>query len=178
MTQIKNSKKLFHELKILLPNSSGRERFKWAQTIVQQEIDLVRLAGLLEDEYQVSSRFLWLLSEIGLLDPEKLHDFLPTVLKKIRQTNHKNVEASLAKFWLLSGVPPQNESEAITLLFTWIQSNQVNVTGKSRSMQVLYKLSKKYPELTTELKSCLEYQVDKHSTNYQKKVKNLLVQIG
>lgn len=178
MPQNKDSEKLFHELKTLLPSSSGIERIKWAHVIIQQEIELAQLIGLLEYEYRIASRFLWLLSEVGQLDSKKLHRFLPSLLEKIKQTNHRNVEASLAQFWLLSGVPPQNESEAITLLFEWIQSNQVNVTGKSRSMQVLYQLSRKYPELTVELKSNLANQLDKHSADYQKKVKQLLTQIG
>jgi hypothetical protein len=111
---------------------------------------------------------------VGEIDPNKLLLYLPTLLELKKKKTHKNTEGTFANFWIITGVPPENESEAINLLFEWLNSPKVNVTGKSRSMQVLYQLSFKYPEIKNELKLCLEFQSDKYSSNYQEKVRKIL----
>lgn len=117
------------------------------------------------------------MSKVGELESKKLLEFLPTLLELRKKKTHKNTEGTFANFWLLVGIPVENESEAIGLLFEWLNSSKVNVTGKSRSMQVLNILSYKYPEIKNELKLCLEFQKDKYSSNYQEKVRKMLAQL-
>jgi hypothetical protein len=164
-------------LKSNLPSSSETDRIKWANEIISQDLDLASLTDLYNCDYKIASRYLWLLSSIGDINSKLLLNYLPALLELRRKKAHKNTEGTFANFWLIAGVPIINESEAINLLFEWINSSKVNVTGKSRSMQVLYILSFKYPELKQELKVCLESQLDKNTSNYQDKVKKTLEQL-
>lgn len=167
----------FTFLKSNLSSSSEIDRIKWANEIINQEIDLNSLSDLYLCEYKIASRYLWLLSNIGNIDSKILLEYLPTLLELRKKKIHKNTEGSFANYWLIAGVPIESESEAIDLLFEWINSSNVNVTGKSRAMQVLYILSYKYPEIKNELKICLEFQKDKYSSNYQEKVKKILKEL-
>lgn len=161
-------------LKANLPTSTEIDRIKWANEIVDQEIELNSLSDLYLCDYKIASRYLWFLSKVGELDSKKLLEFLPTLLELRKKKTHKNTEGTFANFWLLVGIPVENESEVINLLFEWLNSPKVNVTGKSRSMQALNILSFKYPEIKNELKLCLEFQKDKYSSNYQEKVGKIL----
>jgi hypothetical protein len=78
----------------------------------------------------------------------------------------------------MAGVPAENDSEAIDLLFKWLLSKETNVTIKSRSLHVLFKLSKKYPEIKNELKFCIEDQMDKYSNDFRKKSIKILRELS
>ena len=164
----------YKELENSLPKSTSDDRKIWASTIIREDLDIKYLSKLVLCKEEVASRFLWLLSEIGEIDSSKLFKELPFLLDLNDKIKHVDTEASFANYWLISGVPIENEAKAIDLMFTWIQSADVNVTAKSRSLFVLFNLTKKYPELKNELKICLEDQMDKNTKDFSKRVKKIL----
>ncbi len=163
----------YRELESSLPASTGKQRKMWAATIVENNIAIKDLSKLLKCEQKIASRFLWLLSDIGILNPNKLLNELPFLLDLCEQL-YPTYKTSFASFWLYAGVPPENEGRAIDLLFQWLLSADTNVTIKSRSLWVLVKLTKKYPELKNELKFCLEDQKDKHTNDFEKRANKIL----
>ncbi len=169
--------KFYKELELLLPTSSAEQRRKWSATIIEKDIDVKDLAPLLKGEQQVATRFLWLLSELGTIHPNKLLVELPFLLEFCEQLNPV-YKTSFASFWHITGVPEANEGQAIDLLFQLLLSTDTNVTIKSRSIWVLVKLLKKYPELKEELVLCLNDQMDKYSKDYKKRVAKILLEIG
>jgi hypothetical protein len=167
---------LYEELLGSLPSSDGVKRKLWAERIVYESIDLKLLYGLLREDKKVATRFLWLLSDIGLLAPGYLLLQLPDLFAYC-QHNHKDYLSSFASYWLYVGVPEQQEAQAIDVLFQCLYSGQSNTTLKSRSMWVLAKLSQKHPELKNELRFCLEDQKDKYTADFAKRVDKILLQI-
>lgn len=166
---------LYGELQLSLATSTENQRKIWAAKIIDG-IDIKHLAGLLELDRKTATRFLWLLGRVGMTDPKTLYDELPFLLRACNRLNPV-YKTSFANFWLLAGVPPENEGEAIDLSFKWLLSNDTNVTIKSRSLSVLLKLTKKYPELRNELRLCLEDQMDRHTDTFKKKVVKALADI-
>lgn len=165
----------FYEvLESSLPASTAAQRKIWAATIIERDIPIKDLSGLLHCERKIALRFLWLLSETGLLNPDKLLTELP-FLWDVCNRLHPVYTTSFATFWLIAGVPPENEGRAIDLLFQWLLSAHTNVTIRSRSLFVLFRLTKKYPELKNELKICLEDQVDKHTKDFKKRAAKILI---
>ena len=163
----------YKELESILPASNGDERKFWVTSIIEKDIDIKDLSGLLIGEYKVASRFLWLLSEIGISNPDKLFAALPFLLDFTDDLNPV-YKTSFANFWLIAGIPPENEGKAIDLSFQWLLSNETNVTIKSRSVLVLFKLTKKYPELKDELRLCLIDQMDRYSNKFKKRAVKIL----
>jgi hypothetical protein len=166
----------YKELEHFLPASTAEERSSWANTIVQRDMDINYLSGLLKGEQKTASRFLWLLSDVGALCPDKLYTALPFLFGLYDQFSPAH-KTSFATFWLLAGVPAEHEGIAVNLLFQWLISSETNVTVKSRSLGVLFELTKKYPELKNELKLCLKEQSDKHTKDFKKRADRMLAQL-
>ena len=165
---------LISVLKVDLPTSTGEQRKKWAKEILLNKVSIMSLSQLVQEDKKVATRFLWLLSDIGEIEPDRLLIELPDLLNLCFQKNKNSFITSFATFWNISGVPKVNEAQAIDLLFTWVLSKETNVTTKSRSINVLLQLTKKYPELKNELKNALENQVNQYSINYRNKLLKVL----
>lgn len=163
----------YKELQAELPTSSAAKRRIWATTIIEEDVDLTKLSKLVTGEQKIATRFLWLLSEIGTFDPNTLLKVLPFLLD-LSESLNPVYKQSFASFWHIVGVPIENEGRAIDLLFQLLLSGDTNVTIKSRSLLVLFKLTKKYPELKNELKLCLEDQLGKYSVDFDKRVTKIL----
>lgn len=168
--------KFYKELKSSLPTSTAEKRKIWATAIIEKNIDIKYLSKLLMCEQKIAIRFLWLLSELGTINPNKLLIELPFLLDLCDDLNPVYKKA-FANYWLIVGVPMENEGQAIDLLFQWLLSADTNVTIKSRSILVLFKLTKKYPELKNELKICLQDQMDKHSHDFKKRASKILIEM-
>lgn len=166
----------YKELEFYLPTSTVEKRRIWAASIIENDIEIKNLSKLLECGHKVATRFLWLLAEIGQLNKNRLFIELPYLFELCDNLNPV-YQQSFATFWLLTGVPPENEGKAIDLLFKLLLSNNTNVTIKSRAILVLFKLTEKYPELKNELRLCLAEQIDKHSNNFKKRVSKILAEI-
>jgi hypothetical protein len=163
----------YKELEYSLPTSTSVNRKIWVNKIIEEDIAIKDLANLLKCEQKTATRFQWLLSEIGLANPKKLFAELPFLLIFFDQLN-PIYKTSLASYWHIAGVPPENEGVAIDWLFQWLLSNHVNMTIKSRCILVLFKLTKKHPELKNELTLCLKDQQHKYSKDFEKRVTKIL----
>ena len=168
--------KFYKELESSLAASTGEQRRMWATTIIEEHIDIKQLAPLLRCEGKTATRFLWLLSDVGILNPERLRAELPFLLE-LCEREAPAYTISFASYWHYAGVPVENESKAIDLLFQWLLSAGVSVTMKSRALWVLQKLAGKYPELRNELKLCLEEQMDKYSIEFKKRAGKILLEL-
>ncbi|MBL4706223.1 MAG: hypothetical protein JKY54_16975 [Flavobacteriales bacterium] len=173
-----NTTQFYQDLEYSLPKSSASDRKIWAAKIIDDNIEVKNLCHLLLCKEDVASRFLWLLGELGEIQPTKLFPALPHLLTLNSGIYHIRTEASFAKFWLLCGIPLENEGVAIDLLFGWIQSPNCNVTTKSRSLFVLFKMTEKYPDLKNELRLCLEEQLHKNTMDFDKRAKKLLAKLA
>lgn len=167
---------LYRELESSLLKSTPAIRKIWVSTIIDQNIKIEQLAGLLKCEHKIAIRFLWLLSEIGMESPVTLHKALPHVLNLCDQINPV-YKQSFANYWLIAGIPPEQENTAIDLCFQWLLSGEANITIKSRSIWVLQKLCKKYPELKNELKIVIEDLADNYSKDFEKRVRKVLKEL-
>jgi hypothetical protein len=163
----------YNTLETLLLKSTGTQRKDWALQIVEKDMDIIYLSQLLKCEPKIANRFLWMLSDVGLADKNKLQNVLPALLTFFDQLDPR-YKLSFANYWLIAGVPLQDEGKAIDLLFQWIMSPQTNVTIKSRSLNVLFGLTQKYPDLRNELNICLEDLKNQHSKDFKKRVQKML----
>ena len=143
-----NAHHIYTELENNLPKSSAADRQIWTRQILEEEIDLIMLFPLIFGTPQIATRFLWLLSEIGSSAPKYLKQYLPYLFTILPQLSHLKSEGTFANYWLLCGIPNENEAEVITLLFDWINSPNTNVTTKSRSIKVIEVLPVSYTHLT------------------------------
>lgn len=166
----------YNELQNYLPTSNAEKRKEWAHIIVEKDIEISTLTNLVHHEYKITSRFLWLLSDVGILHPKKLYQHLPYLYSLLDNLDEK-YKTSLANYWLIAGVPPENKGQAIDLLFQWILSTETNISIKSRAILVALELVKKHPELKQEFILCLNDQEEKHTQDFKKRVRKVLCQL-
>lgn len=151
------AEELYQELLAILPSSNVDQRKESIQKMVDHHIEPKELVGLINEEEKVATRFAWFLSEVGMENPEVLLTSLPTLLEEIQPLERFNIAGSFANYWLIAGVPSENEVQAIDHCLYWIQSNEANITLKKRAFKVLQMLAKKHPDLENELKLVGEF---------------------
>ena len=161
---------IYPQLKSLLPTSTAKDRRKWAIQIATDKTPVRNLVGLLQCESKIATRFAWLLTDIGLIEPQHLFNDLPFLFALSTEIDHFKFRESFANYWLVAGLPEENETEAINLLFDWLQSSSINTTVKSRAIFVLEKIVKKNPDLRNEFILHLEEQKEKYSKDFEKRV--------
>ena len=165
---------LYNELKSSLADSTAKERQNWASTIIENEISIKELSRLLFTDRKTALRFQWMLSGIGHLNPKRLFNDLPYLFELSPKVEIIDFREAFATYWSIVGVPPQNEGEALDLLFELLSNQKTNSTIKTRALNALLVLMKKYPEIRNELKLCLEDQQGKSKGDFAKKVKKVL----
>lgn len=175
MTKKGNFPAFVEELRQFLPTSTSAQRDVWAQRIVENDWKICDLSCLLQENPKTATRFLWLLTQIGHISPEKLRPELP-YLFAVCETIDASYLPSFATFWSVVGVPEEQEGRAVDVLFDVIRNPKTTVTIKSRALSALAKLITKYPELQNEWRSCLEEQQHLHSATYQKRVRKWLME--
>jgi len=132
---------------------------------------------LLQEDYTIASRFLWLLTDIAEIDSEHLKEDLIFLFDLCQTLDHIQLEPSFTNYWLICGVPVEKEAEYIEHLFEWLSSNERNITTKSRSLFVLQKLTGKYPDLKNELKMRIHDQLDRNTENFRIRAHKVLAQL-
>ncbi len=176
-----NQEKSFQTFKSLvtteLIGSSAHKRKKWAQTIVNSNWEITAFSDILFLERRTALEFSWLLSDIGMINRTKLLNALPNLFELRHRVTSFPFEHSFATYWLIAGIPQKNKGEAVNLLFSWLQSNDINSTTKSRAMDVLHNLCKEHPEFKHELILHLENIKDNYSTTFQKRVSKILLDL-
>lgn len=172
-----NSHTFYDELLTGLPSSDGTQRMAWAKRIIEEQIGIEQLFGLLYEDKKVTMRFSWLLSDIGILNAQSLKVVLPQLFAVRDKVNYADFQYSFAKYWNYVGVPEENKGEVIDLLFRWVEDPTVSVHIKTNAVTVLSRLVKEYPDLKNELVIVLEYQLDKNLVSFKSLAQKLLTEL-
>ena len=166
---------LYEELQAKLATSDGADRRNWGRMIAEHDVDMEELLPLLFAERKTAQRFAWLLSDIGEANAEKLFSVLSYAFEKRHETDIPGFEQQFVKYWRIAGVPEQDKGMAIDLMFNLLADPKVGPHIKSVSAEVLYSLTKEYPDLVNELTLCLEHELDKNTGTFRKKAEGILL---
>ena len=164
---------IFQKLQAQLLTSDGADRQRWAKQIAEDSIDLKELCQLIFEEKKIATRFSWLLSDVGMVNADKLFGVLPYLFEQRDKTDIPNFEQQFAKYWRICGIPEDDKGTAIDLMFQWLLDPNVSTHIKTVSLDVLQELIKEYPELKNEMQLCLEQQPEEIPVSLSKKIKQL-----
>jgi hypothetical protein len=162
----------------LKEDGSANNINKWAQHIIDNNVALMDLAGLIDFEKPVALRFSWLIGTICELDPKVVYPAITHFYAKRHAIQIPNFNRSLAKMFLLCGIPGEIEGEATDDLFKWLLDARVGISAKHYALLALYDLSIRHPELKHELKIVIENQLKKNSLPWDKKANKILEKLG
>lgn len=176
--QLIHTKDFYLFLEKALLSSTSQDRKRWAILLIEKDFDLKILSKLLFTEQKLATKFAWFISEIGFIKPELLLNHLPFLISIYPKVKSLNPESSYANYWLIAGIPINNEAQVINLLLSWLQNPCLNSTTHWRAIQIMIKITEKYPELNNEFRLSIEGLLDIHSTSFSKKLKQVLQKIN
>lgn len=147
---------------------------RWAAYIVENKIELLRIADLIHAEKFIATRFIWMVGGICETSPETVLPAIPYFFAERHRVQIANYHSSLARMFQLVGIPEELEGEAADAMLSWLQSAEENVTTKNRTLWALQKLAIKYPELNNELRIILEGLHGRHTDAFDRRVRKAL----
>ncbi len=166
--------KLKHELISFLADSSGAERKKWIEYIVNHNILLTDLVDILYRDYKTAMKFSWIVGSLCELDSKRVFPVVNQIFDSRDKIKIPNFERTIAKIFYLVEIPQEIEGEAVTLMFNWLLDPKIIVSTKNYSLFALYNLTEKYADLKVELKEVIEDQLDKNSNDFKKRATKIL----
>lgn len=143
----------------------------------KENADLGEYLDLLWEEHPIGMRFTWLMGGLCERAPEMIAPHLPRLFTAKEELNFPGYDRSLAKWMSLCGIPEEIEGEVADQLFEWMLDPQIKVAVKAFSMTALANLSRKYPELGTELRLIIEEQFEEGSAGYKSRGRKVLAQL-
>jgi hypothetical protein len=149
-------------------------RRRWGAYIIENKIELLRIADLIHAEKFIAMRFIWMVGGICETSPATVWPAIPYFFSERERVRIPNYHSSLARMFQMVGIPEEMEGEAADAMLLWLQSREENVTTKTRTLAALHKLGVKYPELNSEVRVILESLLGRHTTTFDRRIRKIL----
>jgi hypothetical protein len=165
---------LIQDLRLSLSKDRSNEnRQIWTEYLIKEQVELIHLVELLDAEHPVGMRFTWLLGHLLAEAPEQVAPIVSYCFKNRNQWIFPGIKRTLAKMLALAGVPEKIEGLVVDELFKWILDPQIKVAVKVHSIETLYNMVLKYPDLKEELLIVIDDQWGKNSVAFRARAKKI-----
>lgn len=166
---------LLQELKAsLLEDRYSENRQTWAKYLVDNQVNMQDLLCLLDEKHPIAMYFSWVLGDVLVLQPERIFPIIPYCFELRDKMPFPGFKRSIAKMLAVAGVPKDLEGIVVDELFKWILDLKMPVAVKVHSLETIYNLTIKYPELKEELLDVIEDQLDKNSIAFKARAKQVV----
>ena len=129
----------------------------------------------LKDEYRVVQRAAWPLSYAVIAHPEFIEKHFSKLLKNLDKPGiHNSVKRNTVRLLQDIQIPEKFQGQVMDICFGYISSPTEFVAVKAFALTVLENLSKKYPEIRSELKTIIEDRWDYESAAFRARGKKIL----
>ena len=129
----------------------------------------------LKDEYRVVQRAAWPLSYAVMAHPEFIKKHFSKLLKNLDKPGiHNSVKRNTVRLMQDIQIPEKFQGQVMDICFGYISSTTETAAVKAFALTVLENLSKKYPEIISELKTIIEDRWDYESAAFRVRGKKIL----
>jgi len=152
--------------------SSGADREIIAKKIIDEEIKIPEFLDILFLDPPICTRFSWLLGDLSSRTEIYIVDIITFCLNNLDKIKVPDIDRVIAKQAMLNSNALEEETEGLLLehLFESIASSYSSVSTQRYSFLSLKIISKKYPDLLTELKLILLEKKEYYSESFKKLV--------
>ncbi|MDF2436563.1 MAG: hypothetical protein K0Q95_939 [Bacteroidota bacterium] len=119
----------------------------------------------------------WLLTVISRSHPELLKPYVRKLINCIPNTSIGGIKRNIIGALCTQKIPSDLQGKIISLCFDLILSPDEPVAVKVLSLEIIFPLTKQYPELKQELKAVIEDQLPKTSAAFHSRGKKILSQL-
>ena len=129
----------------------------------------------LKDEYRVVQRAAWPLSYTVMAHPEFIKKHFSKLLKNLDKPGiHNSVKRNTVRLLQDIQIPEKFQGQVMDICFGYISCPTEFVAVKAFALTILENLSKKYPEIRSELKTIIEDRWDYESAAFRARGKKIL----
>jgi hypothetical protein len=118
-------------------------------------------------EMPICWRAMWLVDYLAELHPWLATSYISRGWKEIQNDHPDGVTRSLLRMLSRYEIPEDYQGIATDLCLEWLQKESVPVAIKAYSMEVLFRISIIYPELTNEFITILKEQAPNNSAGFK-----------
>ncbi len=148
----------------------------WVGSSQQRFNELVKL--FLGDEYRVTQRAGWPLSNLAIEHPHLVKKHLPRFVKLLTNNkNHNAVKRNIVRLLQVVEIPEQLHGHVMDICFRFVADVEEAVAVKAFSLTILENLSQQYPEILNELKVIIEERWNYETPAFHSRAKKILAKI-
>jgi hypothetical protein len=125
-------------------------------------------------EMPICWRAMWLVDYLAELHPWLATKYIPRAWKEIQNNHPDGVTRSLLRMLSRYEIPEEKQGIAADLCLEWLQKESVPVAIKAHSMEVLFRISEIYPELSNEFIIIMEEQAPNNSVGFSARARLII----
>jgi hypothetical protein len=129
--------------------------------------ELVRLVT--HGEPPLPMRAAWVITVCLEKHPDWLQPFLPKLIPVLPYCEHPGTRRSILRSLADAKIPVRWEGFLTEHCFSWLLSADEPIANKAFSMQILFNISKRHPDLALELAEAIESQIPAGSPGIRSK---------
>lgn len=111
----------------------------------------------IEGPLRITQRVAWPMSDIAKKHPHLLLKYYPLLIDLLNQPNkHDAINRNILRTFQFVEIPEAHQGNVLDICFRLLNSTSEPIAVKAFSMTVIYRLTKKYPDIIPELKASIE----------------------
>ena len=126
----------------------------------------------------VNQRAIWVMIYCAEAHPQLIYPHLKVLLENLQQPNlHNAIRRNTTKILSEIDIPKEHQGVALDICFNYLLSMSEQIAVKVFSMQVVFNISKKEPDLLQELAAVIEDQLPYGSAGFKARGNRILKEI-
>jgi len=119
-------------------------------------------------------RAAWVFEHVFLAQPDMINPYIPELIKRFPDIKDDGVRRHFAKILSLSDINAMADGNLIDTCFSQLMSETIPVAVKTQCMQILFNITREYPDLKRELIMVLEEQMPNNSAGFKSRANKLI----
>lgn len=167
-------------LRILLAEEhSKNQKDLITAEIIGGKIEIEELIQIIESDFGIySQRGAYVITGIQDQKPELLAPFIHRLFSAASQKRHQSIPRATFRYLASIGIPEDIEGEVLEHAFSIFKKKSTPIAIKAHLMCIMTNLAYKYPELKTEVQSCILVQLPEGSAGYKSRAKKELKKLN
>lgn len=129
----------------------------------------------LDEEYRLAQRAAWSVSWAAQQKPEMIYPHVKDLVEALHKKNvHDAVIRNSVRVLQEIQIPEKYQGQVMDACFQFLEKPTTAVAIKAFSLTTLFNLSKKYPEIKSELKLIIEDSLEHETAAFKSRAKKIL----
>lgn len=132
-----------------------------------------------EDDYRIAQRAAWSVAWAAKKKPAMIAPYVAELVKQMQRSDvHNAVVRNSVRILESIDVPVKFHGEIMHACFGFIETPTTPIAVKAFALTTLFNLSKKYPEIRSELQLIIEERWDTETAAFRSRGKKILAAFG